>query len=197
MRIISGLRRSAKLLSPKTNISRPITDRVKESLFNVLYNFGLPQDAVVADVFSGVGSMGLEAVSRGAKFACFIEKDPIILDTLKKNIAKLGFADSCKVLRIDAFRVGAPPAPSFGAFNLVFVDPPYAKSRDIQQDSLLGGLLNRLCEQTTSDCLIVVRTEKGIELEGRYGALEVCDRRRWGTMTLTFFKKPQALNSKL
>ncbi len=65
-----------KLAEPKGDVSRPILDRVKESLFSVLYKYDLPADAVVADVFAGVGSLGLESLSRGAKYACFVERDP-------------------------------------------------------------------------------------------------------------------------
>ena len=65
-----------KLLSPKTQGSRPIIDRVKESLFSVLFKYDLPNGKMVADVFSGVGSLGLEALSRGAEFVTFVEKDP-------------------------------------------------------------------------------------------------------------------------
>ncbi|MHC4750685.1 MAG: RsmD family RNA methyltransferase, partial [Planctomycetota bacterium] len=66
MRIIAGSKRGMKLLSPKTQDSRPIIDRVKESLFSVLYKYDLPDDTMVADLFCGVGSLGLEALSRGA-----------------------------------------------------------------------------------------------------------------------------------
>jgi 16S rRNA G966 N2-methylase RsmD len=73
-------------------VSRPITDRVKESLFSVLYKYDLPDGKIAADLFCGVGSLGLEALSRGAEFVTFVEKDPKIIATLKKNIEKAGFA---------------------------------------------------------------------------------------------------------
>jgi 16S rRNA (guanine966-N2)-methyltransferase len=103
MRIIAGAKRGMKLLSPRTDVSRPITDRVKESLFNVLWNYGFPEDKIVADLFCGVGSLGLEALSRGAEFVTFVEKDPKIIATLKKNIEKAGFGSGSKVIRADAF----------------------------------------------------------------------------------------------
>ena len=95
MRIIAGTKRGMHLLSPKTCDSRPITDRVKESLFSVLYGYDLPADAVVADLFSGVGSLGLEALSRGAEFVTFVEQDPKIAATLNQNIEK-GLLYLCK-----------------------------------------------------------------------------------------------------
>ena len=91
MRIIAGAKRGMHLLGPKTEGSRPITDRVKESLFSVLYKYDLPDGAVVADLFCGVGSLGLEALSRGAKCVTFVEKDQRIIAVLKKNIEKAGF----------------------------------------------------------------------------------------------------------
>jgi len=82
-----------------TSVSRPITDRVKESLFSVLYKYDLPDGKIAADLFCGVGSLGLEALSRGAEFVTFVEKDPKIIATLKKNIEKAGFAGSSTVSR--------------------------------------------------------------------------------------------------
>ncbi|MHC5123479.1 MAG: RsmD family RNA methyltransferase [Planctomycetota bacterium] len=76
MRIIAGTKKGMKLLPPKGNDTRPITDRVKESLFSILYTKGMLEDMVVADLFCGTGSMGLEALSRGAKFCTFIDGSP-------------------------------------------------------------------------------------------------------------------------
>jgi 16S rRNA (guanine966-N2)-methyltransferase len=126
-----------KLLSPETNVSRPITDRVKESLFSVLYKYDLPlrllgedksRGKIVADLFCGVGSLGLEALSRGAEFVTFVEKDPKIIVTLKKNIEKAGFAGESKVIRADAFKIGAPA--DVQKYDLIFVDPPYSTTRE-------------------------------------------------------------------
>ncbi|MHC4185892.1 MAG: RsmD family RNA methyltransferase [Planctomycetota bacterium] len=125
MRIIAGEKRGMKLLGPRAGDTRPIIDRVKESLFSVLYKYGLPEGKVVADVFCGVGSLGLEALSRGAEFVTFVEKDPRVVVVLKKNIEKAGFAEQSKVLRADAFKVGAPPGPKEHEYDLVFVDPRF------------------------------------------------------------------------
>lgn len=92
------------LFSPQTQASRPITDRVKESLFSVLYNYDLPGEATVADLFCGVGSLGLEALSRGAKFVTFVEKDPGIIETLRKNIERAGFVKNSRVIKTNAFK---------------------------------------------------------------------------------------------
>ena len=111
MRIIAGTKRGMKLFSPKTVDSRPILDRVKESLFSVLYNYGLPEGKNVADLFCGVGSLGLEALSRGAAFVTFVEKDTKTAAILKKNIEKCSFIEESLVLTADAFKIAAPVTP--------------------------------------------------------------------------------------
>ena len=141
MRIIAGDKRGMKLYSPTTNISRPIIDRVKESLFNVLQKYDLPKGKTVADLFSGVGSLGLEAISRGAKFVTFVEKDRKIADVLKRNIEKAGWEGCSKIIRADAFKIGAPVTEN--KYDLVFVDPPYVMTTQTGENSPLGKFCPR------------------------------------------------------
>jgi len=188
MRIIAGTKRGTKLLSPKGDVSRPIIDRVKESLFNVLYSYDMPEGKVVADLFSGVGSMGLESLSRGARFALFVENDETIEAVLKRNVEKCGFVKESKVIRANAFKIGAKIEAQVGKYGLVFVDPPYAKTRDVGPGSPLAGLMDVLAEQLSDDGLIVVRTEKQIELLEQYGKIRVLERRVWGTMAITILR---------
>lgn len=175
-----------KLFSPETSVSRPITDRVKESLFDVLWNYGFPENKVTADLFCGVGSLGLEALSRGARFVSFVEKDPNIFATLKENVEKAGFASSeFKIIRADAFKIGAPA--NVQKYDLVFVDPPYATSKETKENSPLGKLLALLSEQLSTDGIVAVRTERRTELLKQYGRLEAIERRQWGTMAVAIF----------
>jgi 16S rRNA G966 N2-methylase RsmD len=198
--------------------SRPITDRVKESLFSVLYKYALPDGKIVADLFCGVGSLGLEALSRGAEFVTFVERDPKIIAILKKNIEKAGFGGDrinrrerkarretiryknkklsglcelggkkSKVIRADAFRIGAPVDEQ--KYDLIFVDPPYSASRETGEGSPLSKLLALLGEQSAVDGVVVVRTEKHTELLERYDRLEVIERRQWGTMAVTILQR--------
>jgi 16S rRNA (guanine(966)-N(2))-methyltransferase RsmD len=187
MRIIAGAKRGMKLLSPETDVSRPITDRVKESLFNVLWNYGFPEGKIVADLFCGVGSLGLEALSRGAEYVSFVEKDPKIIAILKKNVEKAGFAGESKIIRADAFKIGAPISER--KYDLIFVDPPYSASRETETGSPLGKLLVLLAERLSSDGIVVVRTGKHTELLGQYGQLGVVERRQWGSMTVTILHR--------
>ena len=178
-----------KLLSPKTQVSRPVTDRVKESLFSVLYKYDLPNDAIVADLFSGVGSMGLEALSRGARFVTFVEQDPKIISILKRNIEKADFLEKSEIIRANAFKFGASPNTDRQKYNLVFVDPPYATTMDVQVGSLLSGLLVSLGGQVTAEAVIVVRTDRKVNLLEQYGEFHIIERRHWGTMTVTILQK--------
>jgi len=189
MRIIAGTNKGMNLLSPKTQISRPITDRVKESLFSVLYKYDLPEGAIVADLFCGVGSLGLEALSRGAKFVTFVEKDQRIAATLKKNIEKAGFAKESKVIRANAFVIGAVVEPGMDKYGLVFVDPPYAASVNVKADSPLGTLLELLSEQVAASGIVIVRTSQDVNLLEQYGQFQVVEWRRWGTMAVTILEK--------
>jgi len=189
MRIITGSKRGMKLFSPKTQDSRPITDRVKESLFSVLYKYDLPNDAIVADLFSGVGSLGLEAISRKARFVTFVENDPKIISVLKKNIEKADFVNDSEIIRANAFNFGLSPNPDRLMYNLVFVDPPYAASMDVQPGSPLSGLLDSLGARVTAEAIIVVRTSRKVSLLEQYGEFRIIDRRRWGTMAVTILQK--------
>ena len=189
MRIIAGAKRGMRLLSPKARVSRPITDRVKESLFSVLYKYDLPNGEMVADLFCGVGSLGLEALSRGAGFVTFVETDPKVIAILEKNIEKAGYAGESKVIRANAFKVGAVLNFDEQKYGLVFVDPPYSATRNIGDDSPLSGLLTLLGEQVSPDGIVAVRTHKRTELLEQYGRLEIIDRRRWGTMAVTILKQ--------
>lgn len=182
MRIISGIKRGMKLLGPGTHETRPITDRAKESLFSVLYKYDVIEDGCVADLFSGTGSMGLESLSRGAKFATFIEQAPKVVAILKQNIEKADFVDESTVLRANVFKVGAPITTDIEKYNLVFVDPPYVMSTNSREGTQVAHLLMLLNDQLAPGGLVVVRTHKRSELDEQYGNLKIIDRRLWGTM---------------
>jgi 16S rRNA (guanine966-N2)-methyltransferase len=185
LRIISGTKKGMTILSPRGESTRPITDRVKKSIFDVLYKYNLIEDRFIADLFCGTGSFGLEALSRGAKKAVFVDMDRRAIEILRKNIAKAGFAAQSRVVCANAFKVGAS-ATEEQKSSLVFVDPPYEMSRDSGASSRLGSLLALLAEQITDDGLVVVRTEKKVNLLDSYGQLRIIDRRIWSSMAVCF-----------
>ncbi|MBN2182142.1 MAG: 16S rRNA (guanine(966)-N(2))-methyltransferase RsmD [Sedimentisphaerales bacterium] len=188
MRIIAGTKRAMRLLGPETKVSRPITDRVKESLFSVLYKYDLTDAATVADLFCGVGSLGLEALSRGANFVVFVEQDGDIIKILKKNIEKTGFVKESEILRADAFRINAALGTKRQKYDLVFVDPPYKDSNCAGPDSDLACLLDDIGDYVTDSGIVVVRTSMKASLSEKYGRLQAIEKRQWGTMAVTIFR---------
>jgi 16S rRNA (guanine966-N2)-methyltransferase len=127
MRIIGGRFKGRGLKTPTDHTVRPTSDRLRETLFNILahaYDDPMP-DARVLDLFAGTGALGLEALSRGASFAQFVDDSAQGRGLLRANIENLGVAAQTKVFRRDATRMGQvhPHAP----FHLIFCDPPYNK----------------------------------------------------------------------
>jgi 16S rRNA (guanine966-N2)-methyltransferase len=178
-----------RLFSPKGyETTRPITDRVKESLFSVLYKYDVIEGKLIADLFCGTGSLGLEALSRGAKWVCFVEKNRKVADILNKNVSKSGFIAQSKVICANAFKIGAPAGEGLEKCDLVFVDPPYEMSYDTEADSRLGKLLEQLAQQLKDEGIVVVRTSERSKLLEKYGKLTVVDRRNWGTMNIAILQ---------
>ena len=122
MYIIGGQCRRRKLSSPKGGNVRPTTGRLREALFDICQPF--IEDATVLDLFAGTGAVGLEALSRGARSATFVEMDRSVVRCLQKNIKDLDFENAATVLCGDAFKV----VPQLGqSFDIIYVDPPYEK----------------------------------------------------------------------
>jgi len=156
MRIIAGEFRSRRLLTPKDDsVTRPIPDRVKESLFGLLR--GHCEGASVFDAFSGTGAIGLEAVSRGAARCIMVEKDRDAAEMLRKNVDMLGAADRCEIVVGDALGAGALsrcPRP----VTLAFFDPPYPLVRDAIGWKRVRSQVERVIDLLTPDGFAVVRT---------------------------------------
>lgn len=156
MRIIAGRFRSRKLLTPRdAATTRPMPDRVKESLFSMLR--GNTEGAQVLDCFAGTGAVGLEALSRGAERAVFVEKDRRAADLLERNIAALGAEEECEVVRADALGPAALtrcPRP----VDLVFFDPPYPLVLDPERWPHVRRQVSRLVELLSPDGFFVLRT---------------------------------------
>jgi 16S rRNA (guanine966-N2)-methyltransferase len=127
MRIVGGRLRGRALAAPKSQAVRPTADRLREALFNVLIHaYGDPiTGARVLDLFAGTGALGLEALSRGAAFALFVEQGAEARALIRENVAALGLGGATRIFRRDATRLGAayPVEP----FSLAFLDPPYGQ----------------------------------------------------------------------
>jgi 16S rRNA (guanine966-N2)-methyltransferase len=124
MRVIAGVAKGHRLRSVPGDVARPITDRVKEALFSILGDFIV--GARVLDLFAGTGAVGIEALSRGAAEAVFIDKSSVALRTVRANLQHTRLADRANVLRADAFKYLASPVES--PFDLIYVAPPQYKN---------------------------------------------------------------------
>lgn len=174
MRIVGGKFRGRTLVTPTTNAIRPTTDRTRESLFNILaHSFPEKLDGGrVLDLFAGTGALGLEALSRGARYATFVEESAEGRGLLRQNIEAFGLMGHTKILRRDACTLG--PVGTMEPFDLVFADPPYNKQLGEQafQSALQGGWLN-------PDALLVLEedAEAQITLDERFS---IHDERNYG-----------------
>lgn len=140
LRIIGGEKRGARLFTPEGLDTRPLRDRVREALFNILQ--GRLAGRHVLDVFGGTGAVGLEAVSRGAASALFIEANPVAGRVIARNIQKLGYESRTRLVLGDAPQCLRKVEPPPGGFDFVFLMPPYHSG--LAQDALveLDGLLS-------------------------------------------------------
>lgn len=169
MRIIAGKFRRRLLQTSPGEVTRPITDRVKESLFE-----NISQRLVgkrVADIFAGTGTIGLEALSRGAACVTFVEKDKIALQLLKENIASLKCEDEVMIWRADVLRCSFKPkgkkAPAFSPFDVIFFDPPYKMVPAMKTGSPLWLGLVRLAreEVSTEGATLVLRVPERADFD--------------------------------
>ena len=165
-------------------------DRVRESIFNILAAcYGTPgalPPLVVADVFAGSGSMGLEALSRGATTCVFFERDRLALGALRDNIGALGAESRATVVPGDAWRLAATwDEPPFG---LIFLDPPYHDSRDASEGGLVRTFLRKLRDHGPALPVVVLHHPAGIEFRtDTTSDWRVMDRRDYGTNGVTIF----------
>lgn len=167
MRIISGSRKGKHLIAPNSQTTRPTSDRGRQGVFNILEHANWSNgiiDAKVLDVFAGTGAMALEALSRGAKDAVFIENDKSALAIIKENIAACRFGESTKVLPQDARNIGAP-SKNIEPRDLVFIDPPY--SSDLAKIAIEALIANNWLSENAVLVLEQHKTAAAPEIEGQ------------------------------
>ncbi len=185
MRIIAGEFRGRPLLPPEGEVTRPITDRAKQSLFDILSP--RIEGCRVYDCFAGTGSMGLECLSRGAIHATFFEADRSAIERLGKNIATFKVGDQSTVRKGDLFKLLAG-APVTGKADLIFLDPPYRFLKE-QPDKLLQ-LAKHFAEiHLALGGLVVFRHDANDHL--LLPPLNVVDQREYGGMTIEFLQRAE------
>jgi len=182
MRITGGQVKGRILSTPKGFLIRPTSDRVREAIFNILGQ-DLSEYSVL-DIFSGTGSLGLEALSRGAEHAVFIDRLRESIDLIKKNIDLCGYRDSGMTLRRDLSK-GVPWEHPLliKQFDLVFLDPPYAKNL---APPILAGLSKG--ERISNRAQIVVESDKTASLPLSFPSLEMVDIRVYGDTKISIYE---------
>jgi 16S rRNA (guanine966-N2)-methyltransferase len=180
LRVIAGKARGRKLRSVPGDSTRPITDRVKESLFNIL---GPDiQSAHLLDLFAGTGSVGIEALSRGADFVRFLDVDRQAIATIKANLEITGFSKQSEVLRLDAFALLERPADR--RFDYTYIAPPQYKDLWKRALTSLDSHPDWLVENAWVIAQIHPREYEKLELEW----LAEFDQRKYGSTLLVFYE---------
>lgn len=190
MRIIAGTWRGRELLGPVGTGTRPVLDRVKGAIFDMLGSrLGLPgqlPSVSVLDLYCGTGSMGLEALSRGARHCHFVDRDRSAVKKLRQNIENLGATDCVIVSSGSATTVALATE---GPYQLVFIDPPYPLSRDVTLSGTVPRLFLRLSGEkvVTDEVIMVCRHEETVILPQEMAGFARFERRRFGKMAVTFY----------
>ena len=186
MRIVGGQFRGRTLATPKSLAVRPTADRLREALFNILVHaYGDPvAGARVLDLFAGTGALGLEALSRGAAFALFIDDVAEARALIRENVEALGLGGMSRIFRRDATKLGAahPVEPS----SLVFLDPPYRQG--LAEKALVSA---RAGGWLTPDALIVVEEAAAAGFKAPAG-FEESERRRYDDTEVVFLRLASA-----
>lgn len=178
VRVIAGTARGRKLRTPSSDSVRPTSDKVRGAIFNVLAARRDLRGATVLDLFAGTGALGIEALSRGASRAVFVEKDARTAALVEENLELTRFRDAARVVKADAERLDLG---SLGAYDLVFADPPYALAAASRAVASLGAVLGE-------GGIAVVEHRRGGEPPVPAG-LEAFDRREYGSTGVTFFRR--------
>lgn len=187
MRIIGGTIKGRRILSPRKGREgrsiRPTSARAREAVFNIIGKE--VRDATVLDLFAGTGAMGLEALSRAAQTAVFVDNSQAAVRLLSRNIDLCGFTERAKVVRHDLTKslCFLQEFVQAGGFSLIFIDPPYRQE--------VGGLiLDKLAraEILTSSGLVILEYAAGGRLSEESGGLQLVDQRQYGEAGFGFYR---------
>jgi 16S rRNA (guanine966-N2)-methyltransferase len=170
MRVVAGTARGIRLIAPAGKATRPTSDRVREATFNALGSLGAIEDARVIDLFAGTGALGIEALSRGAAHATFVERERAAVDVIERNLAAARLGGQATVVRADAVRY-LDTAP---ACDVALIDPPY-------EFDGWATLLDRL-----DAGLAVVESDRAVEAPEPW---EMVRSRRYGTTVVTIVRR--------
>jgi len=180
--LTGGARRGAKLFTVPGLDVRPALARMRNSIFQVLSS---RVEGVALDLFAGIGTMGLEALSRGAEFALFVDSDPRCVEAVRRNLEKLRFADRAEVVEGDALQAPEIVASSGRTFDLVFIDPPYA----LYGDPATAARLESAVAALPIRGLAVVEHRTLQKFAESWAGGRLVDRRKYGGTTVSLYSR--------
>ncbi len=177
MRVITGSARGARLLAPEGLQTRPTSDMAKEAIFSILH-FDLEQ-AMVLDLFAGSGQLGIEALSRGAKFAVFVDRSREAQEVIRKNLAATKLSSQARVaaMEAEAYLSGCKER-----FDIALLDPPY-------DSGLLDRVLAQVADRMNGNGIIVCEMEKNAPLPTQTGTFSLAKEYRYGKAKIVTYKK--------
>ena len=192
MRITGGTLRGRTLKTPTDRSVRPTSDKVRQALFNILGERIV--EARVLDLFAGSGSLGLEALSRAAAHATFVEKGHRALKVIHENVEVLGVTDRATVRRLNFIARPERLRDPVGSFDVVFLDPPYRMSDRIGPDSKLGRLLEAVWRLGVAGegALVVLEHRKRAKIAEDWRNFQISDVRSYGDTSLTFLESRES-----
>ncbi len=182
MRVISGTARGRRLKAPRGINTRPITDMIKEALFNVIgYNIAA---ASLLDLFAGSGSVGIEALSRGAYMVVFIDNNVKSIQTIRENLSNCGFKENFKIYRNDVFRAIEILNHRQFKFDYIYADPPFTVQ------SIFNPFLSAMDKSSllTNEGNLIIRSPRKMSLTANLSRLEEYRLDNYGESTLHYYR---------
>jgi len=181
MRIIAGKYRSRVIKKPKGAEVRPTQDRVREAVFNILGR--VCEGARVLDLYSGSGAFGIEALSRGAEEALFVDNNGTCVSTIKKNLKDLAISDNIYLIKSDAIKAIRRYGAAKERFDLIFLDPPYHEGLVEKALMVLGE-----CDIIRTSGFVVAEHSKKDKAPKFAGSLGLCRQSIYGDTAISFYK---------
>lgn len=181
MRVVAGERKGMPLKAVEGNTTRPTTDKVKESIFNMIGPFF--DGGIALDLFAGSGGLGIETLSRGAAHALFIEKDSRAYQTLRENIKKCRYEEVSELFRTDAMRAVKALLKRDIVIDYLFVDPPYHKKEyyDLVETLVEAGKLSE-------DAIIMCEHSREVTLPENYGVYQLVRQETYGSTIISIYR---------
>ena len=179
MRVTTGLARGRNLEAPRGMDTRPSSDMTKQAVFNIIQNY--VEGSTFLDLFAGSGQMGIEALSRGAKHAVFVDSDARAIESVQNNLKHCDLSDKAKIAKMDAESFLQSTS---NRFDLVFMDPPY-------QQKLVDKVLNQVSQHMSEGGIIICETQRDEELPQAAGKYTVSKTYLYGKAKITVYREAQ------